>query len=84
MFILDCNDGIWPIKHAETESELEAERRLFYVAMTRPKESLYMTISSLIGAGPSPYLQEAEFEFAEPEAMEDLRQRLERGGDLRH
>lgn len=40
VFILDAVDGIWPSKQAITESELEQERRLFYVAMTRAKKQL--------------------------------------------
>ena len=38
--ILDANDGIWPIRFAETEAELEQERRLFYVALTRAQKRL--------------------------------------------
>lgn len=40
VIILDVNDGLWPIKYAETEDQLEQERRLFYVAVTRTKKSL--------------------------------------------
>lgn len=67
VFVLDCNDGIWPIKYAETESDLEAERRLFYVAMTRAKRSLRFVTSDVlagIAGGLSPYLAEAGFSFA--------------------
>lgn len=78
VFVLDCNDGIWPIKHAETNAELESERRLFYVAMTRPRQSLYLTVSPVTGTGPSPYLTEAEFEFATPQRMDELRSQFER------
>lgn len=76
VFVLDCNDGIWPSKLATTESELEAERRLFYVAMTRPRKRLYLTVSPLRGSAPSPYMAEAQFDFATPQAMEALRTRL--------
>ena len=66
VFVLDCNDGIWPIKYAETESDLEAERRLFYVAMTRARQSLHFVTSDVlagIAGGLSPYLSEAGFTF---------------------
>lgn len=60
--MLDVNDGIWPSRHAETDAQKEQERRLFYVAMTRAKRNLVMTLSGRIGdhpAQPSPYLAEA-------------------------
>jgi DNA helicase-2/ATP-dependent DNA helicase PcrA len=45
VFILDCNQGIWPSRLAQTEEELEAERRLFYVAMTRARRSLTLLVN---------------------------------------
>ena len=42
VFIVDCCEKTIPSKKAETSSELEEERRLFYVAMTRAKETLYL------------------------------------------
>ena len=60
--LLDVNDGIWPSVHAERPEEKEQERRLFYVAMTRAKRRLLLTVSGRIGeriAVPSPYLAEA-------------------------
>ena len=38
----DCIEGVCPYVKAEKPSEIEEERRLFYVAMTRAKEYLYM------------------------------------------
>lgn len=61
VIILDVNQGIWPIKHAETERQLEQERRLFYVAMTRAKKYLYFIVNDTILDTPteiSPYLGE--------------------------
>lgn len=40
VYILDVNEGIIPYKKAFLESEIEEERRLFYVGMTRAKENL--------------------------------------------
>ena len=40
--MLDTSEGIWPHKRAETNMELEAERRLFYVAFTRTKRRVVM------------------------------------------
>lgn len=42
VFIPDANEGITPHKKAVLPSDLEEERRLFYVAMTRAKEHLYI------------------------------------------
>lgn len=38
----DCNEGVVPHKKAVTAAEVEEERRLFYVAMTRAKENLFI------------------------------------------
>lgn len=42
VFIIDCCHGSIPISKAKTKSEIEEERRLFYVAATRARESLYL------------------------------------------
>ncbi len=42
VFILDANEGITPHKKAVLEEDIEEERRLFYVAMTRAKERLFI------------------------------------------
>ncbi|MBL43720.1 MAG: hypothetical protein CMN71_03085 [Sphingomonadaceae bacterium] len=60
--ILDTNEGIWPSKQAETAEQIEGERRIFYVAMTRAKRRLLFTLSKKIGssiASPSPFLAES-------------------------
>ena len=42
VFILEANEGIIPHKKAVLEEDIEEERRLFYVAMTRAKDRLYI------------------------------------------
>lgn len=42
VFILDANEGITPHHKAVLEPDVEEERRLFYVAMTRAKERLHL------------------------------------------
>lgn len=42
VFILDVNEGIIPYHKAILDSEIEEERRMFYVAMTRAKKHLYL------------------------------------------
>ncbi|WP_029032924.1 UvrD-helicase domain-containing protein [Salinarimonas rosea] len=60
--MLDVVDGVWPLRRAASLEAREAERRLFYVAMTRAKRRLVLTSSGRIGdepAIPSPFLGEA-------------------------
>ena len=57
--ILGAVDQMWPHSKTETEAEMEAERRLFYVAFTRAKERIVLL------AGPdqaplSPFVHELE------------------------
>ncbi len=59
--ILDANQGIWPSKLATTPEELEQERRVFYVAVTRPRKHLtFLVADQLVGekVAPSQYLEE--------------------------
>ncbi len=42
VFIPDVNEKVTPHKRAFLEADIEEERRLFYVAMTRAKELLYI------------------------------------------
>ncbi|MFB3787360.1 MAG: UvrD-helicase domain-containing protein [bacterium] len=61
VIVLDVNNGIWPIKYAETREELEQERRLMYVALTRTKKKiLFIVVNNILGynTSPSPYLHE--------------------------
>ncbi len=43
VFIPDLNEGSIPSKHSWTPDQVEEERRLLYVAMTRARRSLIMT-----------------------------------------
>lgn len=42
VFLPDCNEGTIPYKKSSTPEQIEEERRLFYVAMTRAKERLHI------------------------------------------
>jgi len=42
VIIMDANEGIMPYSKADTEEEIEEERRLFYVAVTRAKQRLFI------------------------------------------
>ena len=57
--ILSALDQVWPHYRTETEAEMEAERRLFYVAFTRAKEHAVMLVGSE-QAPLSPFIHELE------------------------
>ncbi len=42
VYILDANEGVTPHQKAVLPADLEEERRMFYVAMTRSKERLHV------------------------------------------
>ena len=43
VFIIEANDGVVPYKKAKLDAEIEEERRMFYVAMTRAKRKLIIS-----------------------------------------
>jgi DNA helicase-2/ATP-dependent DNA helicase PcrA len=43
VFIVGCEDGVFPHSRAIDEGSLEEERRLFYVGVTRAMRQLYLT-----------------------------------------
>lgn len=45
VFMIDANEEVTPHKKAVMEDDLEEERRMFYVAMTRAKDLLYIYFS---------------------------------------
>jgi DNA helicase-2/ATP-dependent DNA helicase PcrA len=43
VFIVGCEEGLLPYQHSEEAPDLEEERRLFYVGMTRAQQKLILT-----------------------------------------
>jgi len=43
VFLLGISDSMFPLKRAIERGDLDEERRLFYVAVTRAKDELYLT-----------------------------------------
>ncbi len=43
VFIIGLADGLFPLRRAIEEDNLEEERRLFYVAVTRARDELYLS-----------------------------------------
>lgn len=59
VFLIDVNEGVIPYKKAVLEADVEEERRMFYVGVTRAKERLHIYhIKEKYGKGmkPSPFL----------------------------
>ena len=48
VYIVDVNEGIMPYKKAVLEQEIEEERRMFYVGMTRAKKNLHLYSTSQV------------------------------------
>lgn len=42
VYVIDVNEGIMPYKKAVLDNEIEEERRMFYVGMTRAQNELYL------------------------------------------
>jgi DNA helicase-2/ATP-dependent DNA helicase PcrA len=74
VFIVGCEDGVFPHSRALDEGGLEEERRLFYVGVTRAMRKLYLTHArrrAVFGAQayglPSRFLDEIPAELTERE-----------------
>lgn len=60
VFVVGCVDGVLPNKRAKTEVEQAEEHRLFYVALTRARDTLTLLSTKKFGgkpARPSPFLK---------------------------
>ena len=58
VFVVGCEDGLVPLRFGGDADDLDEERRLFFVAMTRARERLYLTRSQR--RAPSPFLRDIE------------------------
>jgi DNA helicase-2/ATP-dependent DNA helicase PcrA len=72
VFMVGCEDGVFPHSRALDEGALEEERRLFYVGVTRAMRDLYLTYArrrTVFGAQtaglPSRFLDEIPAELTE-------------------
>ena len=43
VYLIGCSDGLIPLQHAEGEEQIEEERRLLYVAVTRAARELHVS-----------------------------------------
>lgn len=67
VFITGLEDGLFPSRRTLEEGQLEEERRLFYVAITRAQQKLYMTsagtrrvFGAVTSTMPSRFIEELE------------------------
>lgn len=77
VFLIDLVEGLTPYRRAEAPQELEEERRMFYVAVTRAKNRLFlMRVKERMGKSqtPSRFLVE----------LMDVREELKPGTQVRH
>ncbi len=59
VFVIGLAEGLFPIKRAVEEGNVEEERRLFYVAVTRAKDELYLLFPRVTTAGGPPMAMQA-------------------------
>ena len=79
VFIVGLEEDLFPSGMSmNTRSELEEERRLFYVALTRAEKQAYLTYTEsryrwgkLIDAEPSRFLQEIDDEYLDIQTPDD-------------
>jgi DNA helicase-2/ATP-dependent DNA helicase PcrA len=80
VFIVGLEDGLLPFYLIEDENDLEEERRLFYVAITRAKQTLTLSMAyKRLSFGsckynqPSPFLQEIDMSLLNIERQNAVR-----------
>jgi DNA helicase-2/ATP-dependent DNA helicase PcrA len=62
VFVIGLGDGWFPLRRAIESGEIEEERRLFYVAVTRAKDELYLVHPRITGGnGPTLMMPPSRF-----------------------
>lgn len=61
VFVIGCADGLFPLKRALEDGDLDEERRLFYVACTRAKERLFMLYPKISSGRDNSLLEVSQF-----------------------
>jgi len=72
VFVIGLSEGGLPLQRAIDDGDVDEERRLFYVAVTRAEDELYLCYpqlqrakGALLRCDPSQFLQEIEGRFYE-------------------
>ncbi len=78
VFIAGCEDGLIPYTLRGDDTDIEEERRLFYVAMTRAKDCLFLIharrrfmYGQRLTPLPSPFIREIPEEFLDSRVVPD-------------
>ena len=61
VFIISLNEGVLPTNKADCKEDIEAERRLFYVGITRTKRNLYLSYTNKKNRDRSRFLVELNY-----------------------
>lgn len=61
VFIAGANEGVIPTNKAENREDIEGERRLFYVGITRTKRNLYISYTNKKNRDKSRFLDEMNY-----------------------
>ena len=70
VFVLGLAEGLFPLRRALEEGDLDEERRLFYVAVTRAKDELYLCFPKVNArGGPATLLSPSRFLTELPEDL---------------
>lgn len=73
VFIIGAAETLFPLKRAIEEDNVEEERRLFYVAVTRAKDELYISFPKVtIQGGPPTLLKPSRFITEIPEEYYEM------------
>jgi superfamily I DNA/RNA helicase len=93
VFVVGCEDGLLPLTWVAGEVDLDEERRLFFVGMTRARSRLFLTRSrrrrwrgQLREPAPSPFLRDIEEGLVEQRRQtrrKPTRRSSEESGQLR-
>lgn len=59
VWVVGCAEGVIPIGYAVAASEIEEERRLMYVALTRARDELFLSGAAAGRGKPSRFIEEA-------------------------
>ncbi len=85
VFVVGCEGGLLPLSLEGISADPIEERRLFYVGMTRAKESLFLTYASRrrlwgrsLAGGPSPFINDIERQLKEYDQAQSNRRRKEK------
>lgn len=61
VFVIGCADGLFPLRRAIEDGDLDEERRLFYVACTRAKDRLYLLYPKIASSRAPDLLDVSQF-----------------------